>query len=115
MILPVFILFFLIAAFFIIYGYIAKDDAFRIIGITFIFLSGLAIEPATTGLSLIGPVQYENGTITSINTTISGNNTFTVESAVPQYVNYTNHALGFWLAISGVFGIIIIMTDRRKG
>lgn len=87
------------------YGWWVSSDMFRIVGVTLLFLLGMALSP--TMPSIIGTVDYSIGaTILTNGSTMIVSNTYTT---------YQNHTLSFYMMVTSIVGLIIIMVDRRRG
>lgn len=86
------------------YGYYSRTDSWRIVGIVFLFFTGIAFEPFIP--SPFGEIQYKSG----INITTVGSSTISTD----LYESYTNHTLGFFYVIASVWGAIIVWGERRQ-
>ena len=103
MIIELFIAMFLVAFIFLFYGWSVRADMYRVVGSTLIFLLGVMLM--TSVPSLLGRLEIPVAT----NITTVGSNTY-VEDVFEEY---TNHTLGFFIAISGALSLVLILVDRR--
>jgi hypothetical protein len=87
------------------YGWWVSSDMFRIFGVTLLFLLGMALSP--TMPSVLGTVDYSTGA-----TILTNGSIMTVSNT---YATYQNHTLSFYMMITAIVGLIILMIDRRKG
>lgn len=88
------------------YGWYVKADLFRIMGTTLLFILGLMLMPSTSALIGGGGLEYMSGA----NITTYGN----TDIVVNEYTVYTNHTLGFYMTITAVLGIVLVMVERRR-
>lgn len=93
---------------FLFYGWYNKTDLPRLIGFLLIFLLGGMLEP-----SLPGSVEYQTGTNSTF---VYGENSTLIEYQTQNlvYKEFQAHTMGFFIAITGVLGFIMIMVERRR-
>lgn len=103
MILDIYILLLVIAAFFICLGFYLKGNAdiFKFVGFAFLFLLGIIIMPG-----MPTALEYESGaTITEAGGTTT---------LVKEYTEYSSFTYGFYIAITGGLGFIVSLFLRKR-
>lgn len=107
MILDLFIVLILIAIILIWLGTYIKIELFSVIGFFFLFLlaAWIILPNNITG----GALQYETG--------ITANTTGDITTITYNYTDYndqTTHYVGYFLAVSSLFGVFLVFSANKK-
>lgn len=102
---------FAIALFFILLGYLHKNDAdiFKIAGFSIMFILGVLLLPGVPG-----SIDYKTGTtLTRTEMTVSTNQTDITATETDLYSTYDNFTFGFLIAVLSVLGFTNVYFSRR--